>query len=179
MPRLFPIPFRHSARERLPQPDEHTQAVAETALEARRDDEVDALAEAELRRADALFLLGRLIFGSYFLYNGINHFTQTDMLTAYARSKNVAQPELAVLGSGALLVAGGLSVITGVQPRFGAAAITAFLLGVSPKMHDYWNVSDPQQRMAEMVNFTKNMALVGGAFLAAGQPRPWGYSLEG
>jgi hypothetical protein len=52
-------------------------------------------------------------------------------------------------------------------------------MGVSPKMHDFWNVEDPQQRQAEMINFTKNMALAGGAFLAAGHPRPWRYSLEG
>ena len=38
---------------------------------------------------------------------------------------------------------------------------------------DFWNIDDQQQRMQEMVNFTKNMALIGGACFAADDPEPW------
>ena len=74
---------------------------------------------------------------------------------------------LAVLGSGAMLVAGGLSLLTGVKPKLGAARVTSFLTGVTPRMHDYWNATDQMQRMNDMVNFTKNLALIGGAAFAA------------
>jgi hypothetical protein len=43
-------------------------------------------------------------------------------------------------------------------------------------MHAFWQESDPQQRQTEMVNFLKNMALIGGALLAAAEPEPWPYS---
>jgi putative oxidoreductase len=76
-----------------------------------------------------------------------------------------------------LILAGGLSVVTGAQPKVGAALITTFLLGVSPQMHAFWKEQDPQQRMHEMVNFTKNMALVGASLLAAGHPEPWPWHL--
>jgi uncharacterized membrane protein YphA (DoxX/SURF4 family) len=151
-------------------------AEAAALVELERD--ADAYAESELQRSQALFFIGRLIFGGYFLFSAINHFTQTKMMAGYAKSKGVPAPEAAVVGTGALLAVGGLSLITGVQPRAGAAAILTFLLGVSPKMHDFWNVDDPEKRQAEMINFTKNMALVGGAFLAAGQPQPWAYSVR-
>src|SRR5436189_4725803 len=121
----------------------------------------------------AALMAGRLIFGGYFLYSGIHHFTDREMLIGYARSKGVTWPEAAVLGTGALLVVGGLSVLTGVKQKVGASLVTTFLTGVSPMMHDFWNVEDPGQRMNEMVNFTKNMALIGGAaFAAAVTDRP-------
>ena len=115
----------------------------------------------------AALLAGRVIFGGYFIYSGIKHFKEREALIGYAAAKGVAFPEVAVLGSGAMLVAGGVSLLTGVKPKFGASLITAFLTGVTPKMHDYWNVDDPGQRASEMVNFTKNLALIGGAALAA------------
>jgi putative oxidoreductase len=125
----------------------------------------------------AALLAGRAIFGGYFLYNGINHFLNREMLTDYARSKGVPAPDLAVAASGLLILAGGLSVVTGAQPKVGAALIATFLLGVSPQMHAFWKEQDPQQRMHEMVNFTKNMALVGASLLAAGHPEPWPWHL--
>jgi len=95
------------------------------------------------------------------------------MMTGYARSKGVAWPEAAVLGSGAMIMLGGLSILTGVKQRIGAALVTTFLAGVTPQMHDFWNETDPGQRMNQMVNFTKNIALVGGAaFAAVAQERP-------
>jgi hypothetical protein len=45
-------------------------------------------------------------------------------------------------------------------------------------MHAYWNEADQQQRMNDTVNFMKNMALIGGALLAAGQPEPWPASIK-
>jgi len=116
---------------------------------------------------------GRVMFGGYFVYNGIRHFVHREMFVRYAKSKGVRWPRLAVLGSGVMLVAGGLSLLTGVKPKLGAALVTGFLTGVTPRMHDYWNATDQMQRMNDMVNFTKNIALIGGAaFAAATRDKP-------
>jgi putative oxidoreductase len=120
-------------------------------------------------------LLGRALFAGFFLYNGINHFANRAALTEYARSKGVPAPGAAVAATGLLLLAGGLSLLTGRRPKAGASLITTFLLGVSPQMHAFWKETDPEKRMHEMVNFTKNMALVGGAMFAAALPEPWPY----
>jgi putative oxidoreductase len=119
------------------------------------------------------FLLGRLLFGGYFLYSGIHHFKERKMLGQYAQSKNVPKPEAAVMATGAALVAGGASILLGVKPKFGAAAIMGFLLGVTPVMHDFWKTEDPAQRMNDMINFTKNMALLGAALALMGVDEPW------
>ena len=58
-------------------------------------------------------------------------------------------------------------MLTGVKPKVGASLVTTFLAGVTPMMHDYWNVADESRRANELVNFTKNLGLLGGAALAA------------
>ena len=123
------------------------------------------------------FLLGRLLFGGYFLYNGINHFRQTESLAQYAASKGVPQPKVAVLGTGGAMLLGGASILLGVKPKLGAAALIGFLLGVSPLMHDFWKAEDPQQRMNDEINFFKNLALAGGAVALAGVEEPWPVSV--
>src|SRR6185437_10814914 len=112
----------------------------------------------------AAHLAGRAIFGGYFVYNGINHFKNREMMAAYASSKKVP--------------AAGVSLLTGMRPKWGAASVAGFLLGVSPTMHAYWNETDQQQRMNDTINFMKNMALIGGALLAAGHPEPWPASIR-
>lgn len=65
---------------------------------------------------EILLLIGRIIFGAFFVMSGINHFTNLGMISGYAGSKNVPAPGLAVIVSGVMLVLGGLSVILGVAP---------------------------------------------------------------
>lgn len=125
----------------------------------------------------AALIAGRIIFGGYFLYNGMNHFLNRKMLADYARTKGTPAADLAVLASGALILVGGLSILTGARPKIGSALISTFLMGVSPQMHAFWKEQNPQQRMQEMVNFTKNMALVGASLLAAARPEPWPWHL--
>lgn len=123
------------------------------------------------------FLIGRLLFGGFFLYNGINHFKNRKMLAAYAESKHVPNAELAVMASGAALLVGGTSILLGVKPKLGTAAILGFLAGVSPIMHDFWRAEDPNQRMNDMINFSKNLALVGAAAALMGVEEPWPVSV--
>jgi putative oxidoreductase len=127
---------------------------------------------------DILFLVGRILVGGYYLYNASNHlFMGTAGLSGYAGSKGVPSPKLAVYAGGVLLLIGGLSFLLGYQPLIGAIALVLFFIPVSFKMHDFWNVKDPMARVGEMVNFTKNMALMGSALMFLAIPQPWPFSL--
>jgi putative oxidoreductase len=35
-------------------------------------------------------------------------------------------------------------------------------------MHDFWKAQDPEKRQQEMINFSKNMALLGGSLALMG-----------
>ena len=123
------------------------------------------------------FLIGRLVFGGFFLYNGIHHLKERKSLTGYAQSKNVPMAEVAVTATGIAMIAGGTSILLGIKPKLGAAAIATFLGGVSPVMHDFWRIEDPAQRMNETINFTKNLALFGSALALLGVDEPWPISV--
>jgi putative oxidoreductase len=114
------------------------------------------------------FLLGRFVFGGFFLYNGINHLIRRKEMAQYVSAKNVPLPDAAVTASGVALTLGGASLVFGIKPTLGAAAVAGFLAGVSPIMHDFWKVQDPEKRQGEMINFSKNMALLGGSLALMG-----------
>jgi putative oxidoreductase len=122
------------------------------------------------------FLIGRLVFGGFFVYSGVRHIVYHGMTKEYVKAKEVPLPEAAVVVSAAALIFGGASVLLGVKPKYGAAALIAFLASVSPLMHDFWAVPEKQQ-MTEFVNFTKNMALLGATLVLLGIKEPWPASL--
>src|ERR1051325_1303399 len=117
--------------------------------------------------------VGRALFGGFFLFNGIHHFMDVQMLSSFAASKGVPAPEMAIMGTGALLVLGGLSMLLGLWPRLGALMIAVFLIGVTPVMHNFWADPDAQMRMNDMANFLKNAALLGAVCIVAALPTPW------
>jgi putative oxidoreductase len=125
----------------------------------------------------ALFLIGRIAFGGFFVYSGINHFLKWKSMAQYAGAKNVPEPEAAVIASGALLTLGGTLIALGIKPKLGAAAIVVFLASVSPKMHDFWTQEDPNQKMQDMIHFSKNLALLGSALALMGVEEPWPLSV--
>lgn len=126
---------------------------------------------------EILFLLGRIVYGGFFIYNGINHFANFRMISGYAQSKGTPAPALAVAVSGAMLLLGGLSILLGAYPGAGVALLVLFLVPVSFTIHNFWAVEDPQAKTNDMVNFTKNMALAGAALMLLAIPEPWPLSL--
>lgn len=127
------------------------------------------------------FFVGRVVYGAVLGFMGFNHFMDLDGMSGYAETKGVPAPRLAVLVSGLLLVVGGLAIVFGVFPVLGAAAIGVFFLGVTPIMHDFWTVDDPEQKQAEMTNFLKNTALFGATLLVlavGGAVSEWPYALN-
>lgn len=44
-------------------------------------------------------------------------------------------------------------------------------------MHDFWRNEDPNERMNNMVNFMKHLALAGGALALMGVEEPWEASI--
>ena len=126
----------------------------------------------------ALFLVGRALFGGFFLYSGLNHFQHHDNMSGYAAAKGVPKPDVAVHATGAMLVAGGASVIAGLKPRQGLATLLAFLVPATLQMHRFWDVEDPAARMNESIHFMKNVALVGAALMLLQIDQPWPASVD-
>jgi len=123
------------------------------------------------------FVIGRIILGAYYLFGAFHHFSDTANMARYAASHGVPAPTAAILVSGFLLAIAGVTIILGVFPRVGVVALILFLLPVSLFMHAFWNDSNPAMRMSDLVNFTKNMGLLGSSLMFLAIPEPWPYSL--
>jgi uncharacterized membrane protein YphA (DoxX/SURF4 family) len=127
---------------------------------------------------EILFLIGRVLFGGYFIMAGMNHVTKTPMLAGYAASKGVPNAKLAVIASGLLIIFGGLGILLGVFLGWSVALIALFLIVVSFKMHAFWNETDANMKMSDKTHFMKNMALLGGALMTLAVATPWIWSLS-
>lgn len=118
--------------------------------------------------SEVLMLLGRLIFGGYFIYNGVQHFTGLAGLVGYAQSKNVPFPKAAVIVTGLMLFLGGAGIVLWWYVDLAIILLAVFLLAVTLKMHNFWAETDASAKSNAMIAFYKNAALFGALLLFLG-----------
>ena len=111
----------------------------------------------------AIVLLGRLLYVLIFLMAAPNHFTKQSI--AYAASQGAPLASIGVPLMGVISLLGGLSILLGYRAKIGAWLIVLFLVLVTPIMHKFWGVADPMMAQAQMINFMKNLSMLGGALL--------------
>jgi len=115
---------------------------------------------------DVLFLIGRILYVALFVFSGVLvHIVGRKEGVAYAKAYNAPLPELLVPASGVAAIAGGAMIGFGVLADLGAILVAAFLIGITPIMHAFWNEKDAQTRQMQTAMFMKNLALLGGAIV--------------
>lgn len=116
---------------------------------------------------DALFLIGRILFGLLFVVSGLAaHFAGYQQLKGYAAAKKIPFAGPAVLVSGVGIVLGGIGIAVGVWPDLSALVIAVFLFFTSFFIHNFWTVKDDaMMRITEMTQFEKDVALLGAALV--------------
>jgi len=122
---------------------------------------------------EIVLLVGRIIFGGFFVMMGMMHVKNLKGMTAYAASKGVPAPMLATVGSGLLVLLGGLGVIVGAYVNISLLFIAVFLFLVTVKMHQFWKETEPNVKMMEMQQFLKNMALLGATLALYALSSDW------
>jgi putative oxidoreductase len=125
-----------------------------------------------------LFLLGRVVFGGFFLTSGLMDLRHSAKFAPLVGASGVPFPHLAVIVAGLLITLGGMSIILGLWPRLGAALIVLFLVLVTPIAHNFWaHRSNRRQYADDLNNFTKNLGLLGATLMIMTMPQPWPYSI--
>jgi len=110
-----------------------------------------------------LVLLGRLLFALIFLMSAPSDF-KTQVI-GYVASQGVPLASIGVPLMGVISLVGGLSILLGYRAKIGAWLIVLFLVVVTPLMHRFWGVADPNMAQTQMINFLKNLSMLGGALL--------------
>jgi uncharacterized membrane protein YphA (DoxX/SURF4 family) len=114
---------------------------------------------------NAIVLIGRILFGGFFVMSGINHFTKLETMTGYAKYKKLPAAKLGVLLSGVMILIGGIYIVLGYYADLGALLIAIFLVLASVIFHNFWAETDATAKQTEMLNFMKGLALAGGALV--------------
>ena len=114
---------------------------------------------------DLIIVIGRILFGGFFLMSGINHFTKLEAMTGYAKYKKLPAAKLGVLVSGLMLVIGGISIILGYYADLGALLLAIFLVLAAVIFHNFWKETDATAKQNEMLGFMKDLALAGAALI--------------
>jgi putative oxidoreductase len=119
--------------------------------------------------AGLIALIGRLLFGLYFVALGLGfHVPKTKMAEDYARSMRFPAPAVAGWPTGLWMAAGGLSISLGIWPDLGAVMIALFAIPAAAYFHRFWEVEDPTTRQFQQGYFGRNVIIVGAcAFMFA------------
>ena len=129
-------------------------------------------------------LIARPMLASMFLVGGANALRNADKLAVRARpvtdrlvpliAKAAPQlplpsdPVTLVRLNGAVQVGAGLALATGRAPRLSAAVLAATLVPTTAAGHCFWEESDPTAKTQQRNHFFKNVSMLGGLLIAAG-----------
>ena len=95
----------------------------------------------------------------------------TDRVVPLAKKAGVPipeNPETLVKINAGVQIAAGLALATGRAPRLSAAVLAASLIPTTAAGHRFWEAEDPAQRTQQKLHFFKNVSVVGGLLIAAG-----------
>jgi putative oxidoreductase len=129
-------------------------------------------------------LIARPMLASMFLVGGVNALRNADELAARAKpvtdrllpmlTKAAPQvpvpkdPVTLVRLNGAVQIGAALTLATGRAPRLSSAVLAATLVPSTAAGHRFWEESDPTAKAQERTHFFKNVSMLGGLLIAAG-----------
>ena len=79
-----------------------------------------------------------------------------------------ADPETLVRLNAGVQLGAALALATGRAPRLSAAVLAASLVPTTVAGHRYWEAPDPAQKTQQRLHFFKNLSVLGGLVIAAG-----------
>jgi putative oxidoreductase len=126
--------------------------------------------------SDTLLLLGRILLGSIFVVSGYGKLMGLAAFAASLEKNGVPfASTLAPVGA-AVEFFGGLAIVLGIELRYTALLMIAFVIVATLISHRFWEFQDAARR-AQVTQFSKNVAIAGGFVLlhAAGGGR---YAVE-
>ncbi|HWX55212.1 MAG TPA: DoxX family protein [Verrucomicrobiae bacterium] len=111
-------------------------------------------------------VLGRLLLSVIFVLSGFGKMTQFANTATMMAGAGIPLAKAALVLTIVIELGGGLLLISGYQVRYVALIMALFLVPVTLVFHKFWGIPAQEQQM-QMVNFLKNVAIMGGLVVAA------------
>ena len=117
------------------------------------------------------FTVGHGLFGAILAFMAVDNLRNLEERIGYAEMNGAPMPGIAVPAISSSLFVGGIGIALWRAPVAAASAVAAFFVSVTPVMHDFWALDDPEEKQQQQIHFLKNAALLGAtlAFLGIGQ----------
>ncbi len=129
-------------------------------------------------------VLARPMLASMFLVGGVNAMKNAPKLAGAAAPVTDAvvpalkkmMPQLPIPEdtvtlvriNAAVQIAAGLGLASGRAPRTSSAILAASLVPTTAAGHSFWTAQDPSERANQRIHFFKNVSLIGGLLISAG-----------
>lgn len=111
-------------------------------------------------------VLGRVLLSTIFLMSAVgNKIPNFSGVVKYMEGAGVPAPQILLAGAIVFLIAGSLSVIFGYKARIGAGLLLVFLMAATYYFHAFWNVADAQEKQMQMIQFLKNVSMMGAMLM--------------
>lgn len=114
--------------------------------------------------SDAAALVGRILLALIFITSGWGKIGGFEGTVGYIASKGLPLPQLGAILAIVVELGGGILLVIGYKARWAALAIGIFTLVSAIFFHDYW-AAEAAQKMAQQINFWKNVAITGGMLM--------------
>jgi len=128
------------------------------------------------RRKDEVLLLARVLLAALFVIFGWGKLTGFGSTVAMTTALNLPLPTIAAVVVVVMEFFVGVAIVVGFYTRPLAVLLALYTLATAFIGHHYWTLADAE-RMGNMINFYKNISIVGGLLLL-GVTGPGRYSID-
>lgn len=114
-----------------------------------------------------LLVAGRILLALVFVISGVRKAMAVAATAGYFAKLGFPMPEVLAWLAVIIEVGGGVLLIIGWRTRWVAWLLALFVLIASFAAHRFWELPDPAQYNMQMVQFLKNLAIIGGLLYVA------------
>ena len=116
---------------------------------------------AASRREHYVSVAGRVLLALIFVMSGLGKIPGWERTSGMMAQAGMPLVPLFLAGAIVLEIGGGLLLLTGWRPRWGAIALMIFLVPATFLFHNFWAYQGQEQQM-QMISFLKNLSIFGG-----------------
>jgi putative oxidoreductase len=110
--------------------------------------------------------LARILVVAIFVYTGISKLTHFDGTSHMIAEKGIPLATVATAIAILIELGGAIAIIIGWQTKLAAAVQFVYLIFITFMYHNFW-VAPPQLHDVQLINFLKNVGIMGGLLILA------------
>ena len=112
-----------------------------------------------------LQIIAYVMIASLFIFRGFGSMPQFTHHVGRLRSRRVPLPEVVMVFTFAIMIAGGVMVALDFHAWIGAALLILFTVIANLLYHDFWNHEPGREKQRSTYIFANNIAVMGGLLL--------------